>query len=178
MYILSAFYNDIMKESTASRAIRFIDDHPTIKSCLKKGLINHSALSRHIAESLGIKNKTSKDAILIASRRYEERLKRESVYENEIRDILSSSEMEIKNHISVFILRRNAAIGYVHAMQRKVINEGGLFFLLEGSSNFTIITQDKYAEKIKRSFHIEEKRMRSSQSCQIFADFYKICSVS
>jgi len=126
---------------TAKLTVEYIKEHPYIKSCLKKGLINYSALARLISENLRIEKKTSLEAILVAARRYQEKLKNDFVNEKKIRDLLSDSEIEIKNKINTFIVNKNIDFGLIETLQKRVKKENGTLFILEGSESYTIIIQ-------------------------------------
>ena len=144
-----------MEKTTTELTNEYIKEHPDIKSCLKRGLINYSSLARLIAKELGTEKKTSKEAILIAARRFQEKLKKEVSYEKKIRNLLSMSEIEIKNKIAVFILEKNINFDYVDDIQKKVRKESGTFYMIEGSGNYIIITQEKYAAEIKSRFKLK-----------------------
>ena len=73
-----------MEKNTTEMTNEYINEHPHIKNCLKRGLINYSALARYIAKELDIEKKSSKEAILIASRRKQDSLKKEFGPEKEI----------------------------------------------------------------------------------------------
>lgn len=142
-----------MEKTTTKLTQEYIKDHPFIKSCLKKGLLNYSALSRHIAKELNIEKKTSKEAILIAARRLHEMLKKEKTEEQKIKNLLSNSEVEIRNKITVLILDKNVPFDIIEQLQKSIKKESGIFYLLEGSDNYTLITQEKFSltleEKLK-----------------------------
>ena len=131
-------------ESTTDITNKYIREHPDIKNCLKKGIINYSSLARLISKELKIEKFTSKEAILIAARRFREQLKKEAVQERQIRELLSSSEIEVKNKISVLIADKSISIDEVDETAKPVNKERGLFYFLEGSLSYTIITQAKY----------------------------------
>ncbi len=139
--------------TTTEQTQEYIKEHPDIKSCLKKGLINYSSLARFIAKEIKIEKKTSKEAILIAARRFKEKLKQEISYEAEIRKVLAESEIEIKNKMIVFILQKNINFESIQEIQTNIKKEYGSFYLIEGSDNCTIITQDKYASLIDKKFN-------------------------
>ncbi len=141
-----------MEKTTTELTIEYIKDHPDIKNCLKKDLINYSSLARLIAKDLDIANKTSKEAILIAARRFKDKLKKEISHEKEVKSLLASSETEIKNKISVYILEKGINLDYIDEIQKKVRKESGKFYIIEGSSNYTIITQEKYSKDIEARF--------------------------
>ena len=138
-----------MEKTTAELTNEYIKEHPYIKTCLKKGLINYSSLSRLIAKDLGIEKKTSKEAILIAARRFREKLKDEYAYEKKTKDLLARSEMDIKNKITVFVLEKSIDLDSVDEIQKKIRKEAGTFYLVEGFGSYTIITQEKYLDMIK-----------------------------
>ncbi|MBT4804951.1 ACT domain-containing protein [Candidatus Woesearchaeota archaeon] len=135
-------------KTTAELTIEYIKSHPNIKSCLKQGLINYSSLARQISKELKIEKKTSIEAILVAARRFQDKLSKEKVYEKKIKDLLHDSEIEIKNKIVVFIVKKS-----IHKESfQKIQSEAGLFSVLEGSSSYTVITQEKNASPLEKKF--------------------------
>lgn len=134
--------------STADRTAEFIKSHPYIKSCLKNGLINYSSLARFIAKELGIQKSSSKEAILIAARRFKERLNLDLASEKRVKELLSNSEIELRNKIQVFILEKVVNIDAIEDAGKKIRKESGTFLLLDGSDNHTLITQEKYGDLI------------------------------
>lgn len=74
----------------AELTVRYIADHPEVKHCLAKDMINYSKLARKIASKLKI---SSVDAIIVACRRYASKL-RKSKEERGI-DILKKSKKTI-----------------------------------------------------------------------------------
>jgi len=152
IYILQDNPTLIMEKNTSELTNEYIGKHPYIKNCLKKGLINYSSLARHIAKELGIEKKTSKEAILIAARRTHERLKKTVKFEKEIHTLLLNSEIEIKNKIVVFILEKTLLSDSLEKMQIQIKKLSGTSYVLEGSDNYTIITQEKFIQLIEKNF--------------------------
>jgi len=140
-----------VEKSVSELTAEYIKGHPAVKSCLKKGLINYSSLARLVAKELGAE-KASKEAILVAARRFKERLSLDFEGERQIASLLSRSELEIKSKISLFILEKGINLDRVDEIQKKVRKESGTFFLLEGSDNYTIVTQEKFAPLVKSAF--------------------------
>lgn len=140
------------KKTTTDLTKQYIKDNPAIRNCLKKGLINYSALSRLVAKDLDIEKKTSQEAILIAARRFRDELKKEISNETKIRDILHLSEIETKNKIEVFILEKSISLESIDIIQKTVRKSGSIFYILEGSDNYTIITAEKFDELISGEF--------------------------
>jgi len=152
-------------KSTAQLTMDYIKEHPTIKSCLKKELINYSSLARVISKDLGISKKSSKEAILVAARRYQRVLAKEESHEKDIREFISSSEIEIKNKIMVLILNKPLLFESIEEISKKIRKEHGLLYFLEGSDNYTVITQEKYASLFKQQF--KQKIEKTNEDCAI-----------
>jgi len=138
--------------TTAELTEKYIANHPSIKDCLKQGLINYSRLSRKIAKELNIEKKTSIEAILIAARRYEEKIKKEKIREEKIIQILKNSELEIKNKIVVVILKKNITPEELINLERNIKKQDDLVYVIEGTKTYTIITSEKYLKNIKNKF--------------------------
>lgn len=141
-----------MIKSTTELTEEYIQEHPHIKNCLKKGLINYSSLARLISKELKIEKKSSKEAILIAARRFQDKLKKELINERKIKTLLGKSEIGIKNKIGVLILGKNIDLDEVIEFHKNVKKENGIMYVLEGTDNYTIITQEKYAQKLHKKF--------------------------
>ena len=141
-----------MEKPTSELTKDYIEEHPDIKSCLKKDLINYSSLARLIAKELGIEKKTSNEAILIAARRFQEKLKLEKDYEKQIKNLLADSEIEIKNKIAIFILEKDLNFNELDNIEKTIKKNSGTFYLLEGSGHYTLIIQEKYSELIISKF--------------------------
>jgi DNA polymerase III delta prime subunit len=139
-------------KSTAELTAEYIKSHADIKSCLKKDLINYSSLARTISKEIKKEKKTSQEAILVAARRYQQTLENNKKEDQKIKDLIDNSEYEIKNKINVIIIQKKTAFEKIERIQNKIKNNNGLFFLLEGSESYTIITQEKYSEIIKKEF--------------------------
>ncbi|HLC60900.1 MAG TPA: hypothetical protein VJJ52_05735 [Candidatus Nanoarchaeia archaeon] len=141
-----------MEKPTSELTNDYIKEHPDIKSCLKKDLINYSSLARLIAKELVIEKKTSKEAILIAARRFQEKLKLEKNYEKQIKNLLADSEIEIKNKIAIFIIEKSLNFNELDDIEKVIKKNSGTFYLLEGSGHYTLIIQEKYSKLISSKF--------------------------
>jgi len=97
-------------ETTAQITEQYIKDHPAIRSCLKKGLLNYSSFARYLAKELKIEKKTSLEAVLIAARRYRGKLHIEEDHEQKIQKLLSRSELIIRNKIILMITKKDISI--------------------------------------------------------------------
>lgn len=142
-----------MNKSTTEITNEYIDEHPHIKNCLKKGLINYSALARLIASDLKITKGSSKEAILVAARRKQDLLKDDLKQEKEISKLFKDSEIEIKTKIVTYTISKNIFFEGLEIIQSKIKKDSGMSYVLEGSDNYTIITQNKFTDIIENKFN-------------------------
>lgn len=135
--------------TTAELTEKYLTEHPSIKDCLRQGIINYSKLSRKIAKELKIEKKTSMEAILIATRRYEAKIKKDKVREEKILSILKGSELEIKNKIVVGILQKNLDQEKLIGLEKKIKKQGDVIYSIEGTKTYTIIISEKYLKDLQ-----------------------------
>ena len=122
---------------------KYILNHLSVKDCLKKGVINYSALSRVILEDLGLpEKKMSSEAILVAARRFKDEFDKKSS-DKEIMTLYSNSNIDIKNNIVVFTLMKNVYPESLVEIEKDIKKNNDLFFSIEGTKTITIILQYK-----------------------------------
>lgn len=130
----------------------YILEHPSIKDCLKNGLINYSSLSRKIASDLGLNPKKNFDAILIACRRLKRKLKKEGDFEESILKILKQSKIEIKNKIIAVVLEKDIFFENLLIIAKEIKKKKEMFKVIEGVSGITIVTAEEFLELIKKYY--------------------------
>ncbi|MCK5283055.1 MAG: ACT domain-containing protein [Nanoarchaeota archaeon] len=132
-------------------AEKYIQEHPYIRACLRKGLINYSSLTREIAlhNKLGLKKNF--DAILIACRRYKRKVENDS-NEKEILELLKKSRIEAKNKILAVVLEKNISLNNLEIIEKKIRKEGEVLRIAESVSAITMITSEEYSKEIKNTF--------------------------
>jgi len=138
--------------STTELTHAYLSKHPSIKDCLKQGIVNYSKLSRKIAKELDIEKQTSIEAILIACRRYEDKLQKDQQLEKEIMDILQHSELEIKNKIVVAIIDKQHSMRSVIELEKRIRGAADTFYAIEGTKVITIIISEKYLDELNTYF--------------------------
>ncbi len=146
--------------NAASTVKLFIDSHPNIKACLKRDLINYSALSREILKEKGLQ-KSSFEAVLVACRRYAEKARLPAGQEKHIIALLRKSSFEMKNRVCVAITSNLVPFSSIIELAAEITKERGLFHLIEGSETFTIISEQRFYTKITQRFKhrmIDEKK--------------------
>jgi len=131
---------------------QYIAEHPSVKDCLKKGLINYSSLTRKLCKDLDLDLKKNFDAILIACRRYQRKVSKEAVLENKIIKILKDSKLEVKTKIVVFLVEKDIYYGHMVELQREIKNKSELLHIIEGSKTITVITSYEFLSVVKKLF--------------------------
>ena len=149
--------------TTTELTEKYIEEHVSIKDCLKKDIINYSALSRLIAKELNIEKKTSKEAILIAARRLKEKLKNKSLEDAVIR-LFRNSNIDIKNNIVVLTLEKKTYPEALIELENEIKRDNSLFFSIEGTKTITLIIQQEYEKTAEKKFknNILKKKNRLS----------------
>jgi len=147
--------NDLTQRQVAilkSLTEEYINSHPSVKDCVKKGVINYSALTRQIAEDSGLDLKENFDAVLIACRRYYRKVKGEKQLEKEILEILKQSKVEIKNKIAAIVLEKTIYLDNLLELEKEIKKKSEVFHIIEGANAITIITSEDFYEEIKKLF--------------------------
>ncbi len=139
-------------QSVTKLAEEYISNHPSVKDCLKNDLINFSSLSRQIASELDLNLKKNFDAILIACRRYQRKLKNEEVSERKISKILKNSKIEIKNKVIAVVLEKDIFFGTLQNLEKEIKKRKEIFRIIEGASAITVITAEEFLEMIRKYF--------------------------
>ena len=139
-------------QNVTKLAEEYISNHPSVKDCLKNDLINFSSLSRQIAKELDLNLKKNFDAILIACRRYQRKLKNEGVLENKILKILKNSKIEIKNKVIAVVLEKDVFFGTLQNLEKEIKKRNEIFRIIEGASARTVITAEEFLETIRKYF--------------------------
>ncbi len=129
----------------------YISEHPFVKDCLKKRLINYSSLTRQICTELGLSKKNF-DAVLIACRRFYRKIKTEATTEKKIVDILKNSKIEIKNKINVIVLEKDIIFSNLLELEKEAKKHLETFHIVEGTATITIIASEDFAKKAKQVF--------------------------
>lgn len=130
----------------------YIAEHPFVKDCLKKGLINYSSLTRQICIDLNLDAKKNFDAVLIACRRFYNKIKSEATIEKKILEILKNSKIEVRNKINTIILEKGIFFPNLLDIEKEAKKSNETFHIVDGATAITIIASDEFAAKIKQAF--------------------------
>ena len=129
----------------------FIDGHPSIRDCVRKKLVNYSALSRQILKSSGLPQEHF-DAVLIAARRYYRKVARQSAAEDDIVSLLSRSRVEVKTKVAVVVVEQ---LGYGDdflAIEKKARKRRDVFYAIEGSEAITVVVAMDLLQDVRQYF--------------------------
>ncbi|HEV8360112.1 MAG TPA: ACT domain-containing protein [Candidatus Thermoplasmatota archaeon] len=131
--------------STAQVVREYIDSHPSVKDCLKLGIINLSALARRIMDEEGVK---SEEAALIACRRYELDPK-EKINEAEIIRVLHRSKIEIRTKVAILTARPSWNIyAKLERAMSALRGRNHPLHVIQGTASVTIITDESVAQEL------------------------------
>ena len=130
----------------------YIAEHPFVKDCLKKGLINYSSLTRQICIDLNLDAKKNFDAVLIACRRFYNKIKSEATIEKKILEILKNSKIEVRNKINAIVLEKGIFFPNLLDIEKEAKKSSETFHIVEAATAITIIASDEFAVKIKQAF--------------------------
>lgn len=130
----------------------YIRKHPSIQDCLKKGIINYSSLARRIAEETEITKKSSIEAILIAARRYAVKIKNEKINEDAIIGLLKDAELDVKTRSVVVVIDKDIYPDSLIDLEKDAKKNRDFINIIEGVKTITILTTERYLNKIKQKF--------------------------
>ena len=142
----------LVKINVTKLTEQYIAEHPFVKDCLKKGLINYSSLTRQICQDSDLDLKKNFDAVLIACRRFYNKIKSEASAEKQILSILKNSKIEVKNKITALVLEKNIFFSNLIEIEKEAKKLNETFHIIEGASAITIIASEDFAAKTKKVF--------------------------
>jgi hypothetical protein len=134
------------KESLAEKTRSYIDSHPSIKDCVSKGLVSYSSLARLIMKDLGVENE---EALMIACRRYADKLSVTSDHEKDVLKILKDSRLEMRTKICIVTAKNDWTV--LHKMDnlfKDLWNENSIMQVVQSASAVTIIADRMLKDRI------------------------------
>jgi len=134
------------KESLAEKTRSYIDAHPSIKDCVSKGLVSYSSLARLIMKDLNIENE---EALMIACRRYADKLSSTSDHEKDVLKILKDSRLEMRTKICIVTAKNEWTV--LHKMDnlfKDYWNENSIMQVVQSASAVTIIADRSLKDRI------------------------------
>ena len=135
------------QDSIAGKVRRFLESHPSMKDAVVTDVANYSSLARLIREELGSGNV---DAIGMALRRYRTEITGSGANERRIIAVLKASSIEVKTKmVAVTMMRYEGVRTMLFDIAKEAGRGSNVFFMVEGSEAFTVITNGHNLERIK-----------------------------
>jgi aspartokinase len=139
---------------------RYIAERPSVKECMRRGLVNYSALAREICDHLG---SSQFDAVLVACRRYLQRIRNQASSEKRIIDLVRRARVRLRNKIAVAIIDKPRDYERLYRLQRDIKLARGDFNLVEGEDSLTLITNTEYLGVIREAFKGRIRKITEDQ---------------
>lgn len=133
--------------TSAAQVVRdYVNNHPSIKDCMKLRIINLSALARQIMDESGLK---SEEAVLVACRRYE-LAPDENINEANITRVLKRSKIEMRTKVSILTARPSYTLyAKLERAMQALRGRSHPIHLIQGSESATLITDGSVADEIQ-----------------------------
>lgn len=136
------------KPTVAETTRQYIDQHPSVRDCISKDLVNFSSLSRLIMKETGV---THEEAVLAASRRYASKLSKTD-YEGAIMNVFEQSRLELKTRICIVVAKNEwVVLRNLEEIVRKILSEKSTMQVMQSANGITVISEDKYLPSIVRA---------------------------
>lgn len=136
-------------ESVSALTRKYITENISINTCLRRGLINYSALARLICDEYGISNF---DAVVVACRRYYSRLKGSSNYDSRVISLIDKAKIRVRTKIAAITLEKMFDLDRLDALQQRIRRDRADFIYIEGESGDVIITNHEYVTTVREMF--------------------------
>jgi len=133
-----------MTKSIAEATRRVINRRPSLLDALKLKVLNYVALANLIKKDVEeiVGREVKIEAIKIALLRYSKELsKHQEILEEKISDIIADTVLELKNDVSVVVVRSYALINKFNQIASK-LNNTRFFQITQGTDIFTIIVDE------------------------------------
>lgn len=129
----------------------YIDNHPSVRDCIKNRMINYSQLSRRIIKENSLKGGDF-DAVLIACRRYYWKMSKAGALDDKIIDILSKSRLEVKTRVAVAVLYKDVFSEDLIEIEKKAKKSRQVFYAVEGTEAITLVISEELLAEVKSTF--------------------------
>lgn len=137
--------------SIAKTTEDYIENHPSVKDCVIKDLVNFSNLSRQIIKESSLK-KSDFDAVLIACRRYARSHKQKTANEDRIIALLEKSRIEVRNKICVVVIEKQVLTDELIDLEKEARKRREIFYAIEGTQVVTIVIPEQLLPLARRMF--------------------------
>jgi hypothetical protein len=135
------------KRTVAEATLEFISEHPSVRECLQRGLINHSALAREVCR---VNHINSVDAVIMASTRYAARLKKLPSRDAALKKMLMRAKIIVRSKIVLVAWPKERNLANLQVLHSSIRRRGGEITIVEGHDLITIFTEDEFIDEVKQ----------------------------
>lgn len=123
----------------------YIAARPAVHECLRRGLINHSALTRLIAKSLQTRKRT---AILAACQRYAAQQRHYQSAERRIMVLLRAMKLRVERDVAVVVVEPKGYASLLADVQQEVAAANEDMSTLVSSRSCTVILPQRFVSSL------------------------------
>lgn len=149
--------------SIAQRTIQYITSRPAIRECLRRGIVNYSALAREICSHYGF---TTHPPVVAAARRYSQRLIGMNSSDRKIDSALRNARILFRSGIGITVFDRPLSESQLERLQKIVRGIGSSCNIVQGEQRGIIVHPDEYRQSVTAII--------KSEIVEIFEDLVQI----
>ena len=138
---------------------KHLTNNQSIADCVRRGLINYSALARSICAEYHIKDKDF-DAVLMACRRTAKRLPQKLENDRAILQLVKKAKVTLETKMVVVIIEKPRHMERLFAFHTEVKREQGDLLILEGEDAITLIFSENWLSEVRALFKGKILRVR------------------
>jgi hypothetical protein len=127
--------------------MRYVFRRPSIRDCLRRNLINHSALARHVAVENRMK---SCSALVTASYRLGKRLAKNASNENVLEKIFRDTRIVVHGGMMLGLCENSCDAACIETLRKQAQREHEIFLSMQGLELRTLITSERYFGSMKK----------------------------
>ncbi len=140
----------------SDEVVRYIRKHPSVKDCLKRGLLNLSAVARVITEESSTKFKHERAAVVMALRRLRRRVSERS-NEDSLMRVIRSARLSTESGLGAIILDRTSLDRIIfnrgiRNYQQRAQTKNKTFDLIELANVAVVFCAEDDVVQMKREF--------------------------
>jgi aspartokinase len=137
--------------SSSSIVEKYISEHLSVHDCLKKGIINYSALARVIADEEKIKKENTLESIAISALRLKEKIKNDD-FDQKLKKMFDKTNVEVKGSMASVTVEKQFFPESLIEVEKEIKKQHGVFFAIEGISAITLIFQRQFLPILEQKF--------------------------
>ena len=141
------------KGKVAEVVREILENYPYMKDFLLMDVVNHSALARMVEPELRRrhKGKITKDAVIVAIKRYARGLEKKSISKKLI-ELFASSDLTLKSDIVYMILQKNIPVfKKLEGLYSEIAwDKGEILFVLQGRGDILVVIDERNMDKLRK----------------------------